>query len=622
MPRRWFVAAVSSLSTLMLFIPASAADVAGSPRLKLSTERVVIFKDGHGLVVKAGVGTADADGRAYTADVPDGAILGCFWAIGRDKKVLGMRAEWDEKKEVREKETSAVTVAELLRANLGKTVSLELTDKTDKGTPLTRDGQVIEMLELPPEIASKAAAANHSEGLDVPSTAGPIVYTTLIRDGVAASGSFTPEAIAAGGTLVRELIPRGSEYVVISQEGRRIVLPISHIASVSGGKDLATGVTREEEVFTRSKRLSFDFGKDASGKQVSLTLFYFTAGLRWIPTYRVSGELKDKADLALQGEILNDVTDIDDAALDLVVGVPNFRFKDTLSPLTLEQTLRRVAIDSLNMGNNSVNGQMLNANFDNNRLMAAPAAAGEAAVPELANAAGEQDLFVYGLKDFSLKKGVCATVPLWEQSANLRHLYTYDIRARRSRIGGGLLDETAVNPNVTQSPLQISMNQVWHQLELSNTGAVPWTTGAALMLRDTLPIGQDLLTYTPPTSKSLLPVTVAVDLRGTHDDQELERKPSALHFDGQDFLQIRKKGTIIVTSYRKEKSDMRITVSTGGKVTAASDDGKIKINDFRAADWDEPVYMRVNNHSDVAWEFTIDGGATKTITYEATFFVR
>jgi hypothetical protein len=622
MPRRWFVvAAVSLLSSLIPFTAAGAADAAGSPRLKLSTERVVIFKDGHGLVVKAGVTTADADGRAFTADVPDGAILGCFWAIGQDKKVLGMRAEWNETKEVRDKETPAVTVAELLRANVGKAVSLELTDKTDKGTPLARDGQVIEMLELPPEVAPKVGASRHAD--DLASTAGPIVYTTMIHDGVAASGSFTAEAIAAGGTLVRELEPRGGEYVVISQEaGRRIVLP----GSVSGGKDFATSVTRGEEILTRSKRLSFDFGKDEAGKQVSLTLFYFTAGLRWIPTYRVSGELKDKAGLALQGEILNDVTDIDHAALDLVVGVPNFRFKDTLSPLTLEQTLRRVAIESLNAGNNAYNGQsqMLNANFDNNRIMAAPglAAAGEAPAPELANATGEQDLFVYGLKDFSLKKGARATVPLWEQTADLRHLYTYDIRARRNRISGGLLDETAADPNAAQSPLHVSVNQVWHQLELSNTGAVPWTTGAALMLRGSLPIGQDLLTYTPPTSKALLPVTVAVDLRGTHDDQELERKPNALHFDNAEFMQIWKKGTITVTSYRKEKSDMRITVSTGGKVAAASDDGKIKVNDFRAADWDEPSYMRVNNHSDVVWEFTIDPGTTKTITYETTFFVR
>src|SRR5277367_6676853 len=103
MPRRWFAhATVLLLLTEIPFIAGRAtaasdseqhpAGAAASPRLKLSTERVVIFKDGHGLVVKAGVATADADGRAYTAEVPDGAILGCFWAIGQDKKVLAMRA--------------------------------------------------------------------------------------------------------------------------------------------------------------------------------------------------------------------------------------------------------------------------------------------------------------------------------------------------------------------------------------------------------------------------------------------------------------------------------------------------------------------------------------------------
>ncbi len=635
MPRR--IPAVSSVLPLAAFVffafpgPAEAApatqarpaETRGSNRLGLTTERVVIFKDGHGLVVKAGQATADADGRAYTPEVPDGAILGCFWAVGQDKKVLAMRAEWDDSKLVRDKRTPAITVAELLRANLGNNVSLELSDKTDKGVPLTHDGQVTEMLELPPEVAINPSPRPPDDA-DSAAVGGPVLYTTLIRDGTASSGAFPPETIATGGTLIREIAPRGGDYVVISQEdGRQIVFPISHIVSVTGGKNFSTSITRQEEVYTRSKRLGFDFGKDAAGKPVSLKLFYFTAGLRWVPTYRVSGELKDKADLALQGEVLNDVTDIDHAALDLVVGVPNFRFKEELSPLTLEQTLRRVAIESLNGGNNAMSAQMMNANFENNRFVAPPGgAAAEGAVPELANAAGEQDLFVYGLRDFSLKKGARATVPLWEQSPGLRHLYTYDIRARRSRISGGLLDETAPNPNTAQSPLQINTNHVWHQLELSNTSTVPWTTGAALMLREALPIGQDLLTYTPPASSSLLPVTIAVDLRGTHDDEELDRKPNALHFDGYDFMQVRKRGTVTVTSYRKEKSDMRITVSTGGKVTAASDDGKIRVNDFRAADWDEPAYMRVNNHSDVEWEFRIDPGATKTITYEATFFVR
>jgi hypothetical protein len=197
----------------------------------------------------------------------------------------------------------------------------------------------------------------------------------------------------------------------------------------------------------------------------------------------------------------------------------------------------------------------------------------------------------------------------------LRHVYTYRIKARRSRAGGGLVQDPT-------SPNQVQMNQVWHQLELANAGKVPWTTGAALMLRDALPLGQDLLTYTSGGGRALLPVTIAVDLRGAFDEQEIERKPNALHLDGYDYVLVKKRGSVTVSSYRKEKSDMRVSVSAGGKATAASDDGTIKLNDFRPDDWDDNGLMRVNNHSDVTWELTLEPGETKTLTYEVSFYLR
>ena len=67
---------------------------------------------------------------------------------------------------------------------------------------------------------------------------------------------------------------------------------------------------------------------------------------------------------------------------------------------------------------------------------------------------------------------------------------------------------------------------------------------------------------------------------------------------------------------------MCVTLSTGGKVSAASDDGKVKLNDFRAGDWDDQNNMRVNNHSDVTWEFDLEPGKTKTLTYDVSFYAR
>ena len=612
----------------------ATSDQTPKEQLQFTTERLVVFKDGYGLVIKKGTATADADGHVYADDVPDNAILGCFWATADNGNALAMRAEWTQKSQTRQVQTNCLSVVDLLRANMGKAVTLQLTDKTDRGVLLTEEGHLVEMLDAPS--VSIPVGTGHSDAAAlgaVATGASPATFTMLIREGVVTYGEFTPASIAAeGGTLVRDLAPRGGEFVCLQRDADRIIIPVSHIQNVAG-KDLNTTIAHRQEIYTHAKRLGFDLGKDAAAKGVALHMYYFTPGLRWIPTYRVAGELKDKADVSLQGEILNDVTDVEHCALDLVVGVPNFKFKGTPSPLTFERIMRGVMANMENRLFTNANNFSQSQYMSNGNNEVGPARAAEGAVaadmsmaPELAGTSGEQDMFVYSSADFSLKKGARATLPLWQQSAALRHLYTYDIHTHRSRSSGALAERAGRGEGPEQagmaSPNKIEMNQVWHQLELSNAGKFPWTTGAALMIQNNLPLGQDLMTYTSIGGRTYLPVTIAVDLRGSCDEVEAERKNNALRVEGYDYAQITKKGTITLTSFRKEKSDMRITLSAGGKVTAASDDGKIQINDYRTDDWDEPTFMRVNNHSDVSWEVSLDPGQTKKITYEVTFYVR
>ncbi len=483
------------------------------------------------------------------------------------------------------KAVPCLTVRQLLRANLGKRVTLSLS-AGEKSETRSVTGTVTKLLEEKPEMGEGGVEA----AIPMPVVRGatytytPPKATSPFED-PAYAGSF-PD----GGTLTRTITPLGGDYLVIENtETGRLVLPVSQVQSV-GGPDVVTETTREEEVFTRTKRLSFDFGKDAANKPVSLHLFYFTPGLRWIPTYRLSGDLKDHADLALQGEILNDVEDLKGAALDLVVGVPNFRFKDAISPLSLERQMRTV-FANMDRNNGFSNSTFLQSQFSNgdNRAFAPGGAPAVPAAPaELAGAA-EQDLYSRSFPNFTLRKGARAAIPMLQTTAPIRHLYTYDVKARRSRSTGGIIKGAQDDQS---SPLKISFNNIWHQLEIKNDTKDPWTTGAALLMRGNLPIGQDLLTYTPPGSSTLLPVTIAIDLRGTTDEEEIERHPNALRFDTWDYAQVKKKGTITIASFRTEKSAMRITLSTGGKVESASDDGKIKINDFRPDDWDDPSFMR------------------------------
>jgi hypothetical protein len=592
------------------------------------------------LVFKRGMATADGEGRVFTGDVPEAAILGSFWAVGEEQRIIGMRAEWDEKREVRKTETACVTIPELLRANRGKRVTLGLPENR------TVMGTIVEVLDLPAPAGATMPLSSAFAMAVGPAAGGFEVVTDssrspfeLLRSGMAErAGYHGVPALDANepATLRRSLSARGGDFVVVDEtETGRLVLPIAQVQTVSG-KQVVTRMVREEEIFTRSKRLSFDFGAGSAGKAVSLKLFYFTAGMRWIPTYRVTGDLKAQAEIALQGEIINEIEDFRNVALDLVVGVPNFRFRETVSPLTLERQLRhalRIAEGGTGR-NNDVSNFMLNAQYSNamHRTERAENAGDGGAISlasELAGAQGEQDLFLYSISDFSLKRGARATTPLWQSTVPLRHIYTMDIKAARTRGGETIVGyrgdgqhRPAGDASGVNSPLRATMNQVWHQLELTNNSKVPWTTGAALTMRGSLPIGQDLLTYTPAGGCALLPLTVAVDLLGSFDEEELSRKPNALRVDGYDYTLVRKKGALTVSSFRKERSILRLSVGAGGKVTEASDGGTIRVNDFRADDWRDAGQLHVNNHSDVTWEIELEPGQTRTVSYTVSFYVR
>ena len=229
---------------------------------------------------------------------------------------------------------------------------------------------------------------------------------------------------------------------------------------------------------------------------------------------------------------------------------------------------------------------------------------------------------MYSIPELSLARGDRATVALWQSSIPLRHLYTMDIHTVRDWQSGAMtMRGVAPNQSGSLSPLRLAVNKVWHQLELTNNTDVPWTTGPVMLLRTFLPLGQELLTYTPRGGRTVLPVTVAVDVRGTYAEEEIDREAKALHWGKYQWARIRKKGMVTLTNYRDEPIDMLVTVSSGGKAESASDDATITINAMSGADW-RGSHDAVNNHSEVAWTISLEPGASRTLTYVFSYYVR
>ena len=129
------------------------------------------------------------------------------------------------------------------------------------------------------------------------------------------------------------------------------------------------------------------------------------------------------------------------------------------------------------------------------------------------------------------------------------------------------------------------------------------------------------MTYTPAGAKTLLPVTVAVDMTGDHQEKETGRTPNALRLDGYEYTLIQKHATISVDNFRKEKSITRVTFEVTGKADKASDGGKIDINDRRSnLNIGDP--NRANNESTVSWDVVIEPGTCKVLTVDYSYYSR
>lgn len=388
-----------------------------------------------------------------------------------------------------------------------------------------------------------------------------------------------------------------------------------------------TSVIARKKIVTRAgtneseKQIELIFDPKIPEGQAVLSWSYFGPGIRWIPTYRIEIGKADEAEVFMQAEILNELEDIENIPLDLVVGVPNFRFKDVVSPMSLqaslENPLQRAAPDLMAQSMARPLLTQRAGEFGGRTDREPTEAPSVPTLPPSLKGEGAQDLFVYTVPRLSLRAGERAAVSIISATVPARHLYTWDVFLQRSGVEG------LPSGGAHLSPVKLLRNEIWHQIELTNTTEYPLTTGAAMAVKGLLPIAQELLTYTPVGGNTLMPLTVAVDVRGTYEEEEISRDPDGIRFDDNTYARITKKGTLSVTNAKREAITLLITAQFGGNCTEASDNGKITLTDFIAEDWGQfRGHPALVGHSTVRWELTVKAGQTTQVTCQYHYYAR
>ena len=571
-----------------------AAPATSPSQLQLKTERVVAFKDGYALFVRTGTATCDADGQVYTENLPDSAVLGSFWATTPDGPPSAMRAGFHTATNVSEVASPCTSPLEVLKANRGRRCTLEL------NTGRTHSGVITEVL-------------TRDTQRDVNENALPAYLLTA--------------SVFSSSLPVTVTDPTGTHFVLRTDEGD-LLLPVSAIRELSIA-EMTTSLAKPVKQTVRRKRLTLQFA--TPGKRRQVTLMYFRPGVRWIPTYRVTLEAgredgKPMADVSMQAEILNEAEDLNGVPMDVVVGVPNFRFRETISPLALERVMRNALREAAPqiMGQMLSNGDFSNALFTQRASehvrpvqRGANQTGGGVSLPSELTVGGAQDLFVYHLPPVTLKKGERTAMHLLSARVPYRDVYTWDLRIKRED------NATAPSGEGSASPLRLSKNQVWHQVELENTTELPWTTGAVMFMQDAMPLAQELLTYTSPGDAVRVPITVSVDTRGSIRETELERELKALRWDNRDYAKIANQATLALVNRKEKAIDVEIKLSFGGRTDTTTPDARIVTAGYRAEDWERyRGSPAVNNSSQVIWRHTIEPGAAfePSVTYH--YFTR
>lgn len=352
------------------------------------------------------------------------------------------------------------------------------------------------------------------------------------------------------GVPSRQALPSASDgelLLVQTAQGTR-ALPLGSVKELEIRGEYAGRIAVEETKPRLTLRVA------GGGPEAKVGVMYVQKGLRWIPAYRIDVDGNGKAKVQFEATLANDLIDLQGATVNLVVGVPKFDHQGELDPIALQQEGAQVA-ERLRGGLQ----QQVFSNRLSNAFMAQAASqvGGEGGEPEptVAGAAGAEDLFVWTLRDVTLKKGERMVLPIAAFELPYRDLYRLDVSfAPPMEVRQGLQSQQLV-----ELARLMAAPKVRHVLRLTNAGDAPLTTAPALVLVDGKLLAQGTMLYTPRGGATDLEINVAVDVKVDTDERETKRDPGPFRLGDDNYARVDIAGAITLTNRKTKAIDVEVT---------------------------------------------------------------
>src|SRR4051812_2185489 len=363
------------ISFLLTSLTARAAGSSDPTEAKPRIERIALFKNGLGYATAVGT-IPDKTTNVVIGQLPVPSY-GTFW-VGYPKNVKVRHLV--TAMETNDVITAPSSVDELLRLNPGRSVLLHVSSGPN-GENLAISG-VVQPGPIPPALES------------------PSPYFMDFRN---VTGPYNPgygQPVQPSAILVQ------TERGMVAFNAGTIMR-----AAFAGTEPLHMSTNH-----LKRPAIRMELEQPAGGAKFSVS--YLARGITWVPSYRIDISDDKTAQFSAEAQIINEMTDIESAQVDLVTGFPNIQFPDLPNPVAMSQPLADF-LRSLSAGRAEGTGNrgymmQQQALLMNNAYSSYEA--DNAPLPSYSAAAQGQtaeDLFLYPLPRLSLRKGETATIPLF-----------------------------------------------------------------------------------------------------------------------------------------------------------------------------------------------------------------
>jgi hypothetical protein len=590
----------SSCLVLFIFVLiinlANVTNTFADPR-KVSIKEISVFKDGHVFVLHEENLPTDSNGNVLIDYIPN-PILGTFWPYSADAnaKLVGV-SSGIRKVSI---ERTALSIESLIAANIGAEVLI-----TEKG------------------VGDKDPIQYQATILSIPTrTSEELAATSIVN---------SPEQLA-----------QKSGLVLLKTNNGVKILSISQIQDLTFKNPFNTKLA-EEELRTQMT-LKLDWGKQKLAPSAKVGLVYVQKGVRWIPSYRINLDGNGNATVKLQATLLNELADLNDVSVNLVVGVPTFVFANSLDPMALQQSIAQLsnyfdnnrrdgysnAIRSNNLSIDTADNDITSQRIITNQSTNSSTQTGDLG-PDFANAAQAEDLFVFKLKNISLKRGERMVVTLAEQTFKYKDVYVVDLPfSPPSELSRNISSQQQLElARLMKTP------KVTHKIRITNNGTHPFTTAPALITSNDAVLAEGLLTYTSIGATTDLEITKAINILAKKTETESKRTPNAVRWNGDDYSRSDIASSVSLTNLYKQPVYLEITRYVLGNVDSASNTGEIKainvleddsflgLSGYSNYSYNWPSWWnRFNGVGKISWKTTLEPGKNITFDYNWHYFWR